>query len=105
MAAGLAVITMAGAAVANVTFYEDPGYRGRSYTTTHAMISFDRTGFNDKVSSIVVRGGIWEFCEDLHFSGRCVVLRPGRYPSMRAMGLNDRLSSARPARRGPRPRP
>ncbi|MDO8319339.1 glycine zipper 2TM domain-containing protein, partial [Rhodoferax sp.] len=29
------------------------------------------------------------------FRGRCVVLRPGQYPSMRAMGLNDRVSSVR----------
>ena len=34
-------------------------------------------------------------CEDAGFHGRCVVLRPGRYPSLAAMGLNDRISSVR----------
>jgi uncharacterized protein YcfJ len=42
-----------------------------------------------------VTGGRWEVCEDARFGGRCVVLRPGQYPSLSAMGLNDRVSSAR----------
>jgi len=29
-------------------------------------------------------------------NGKCVVLRPGQYPSLTAMGLNDRVSSVRP---------
>jgi hypothetical protein len=31
------------------------------------------------------------------YSGRCAVLRPGRYPDLRAMGLNNQVSSVRPA--------
>lgn len=34
-------------------------------------------------------------CEAPRFTGRCVVLRPGRYPSLAEMGLNDRISSVR----------
>ena len=37
----------------------------------------------------------WEVCDDAQFQGQCVVLRPGRYPSLAAMSLNDRVSSAR----------
>ena len=40
-------------------------------------------------------GDRWEACENTRFGGRCVVLRPGRYPSLVAMGMNGRISSVR----------
>jgi uncharacterized protein YcfJ len=43
----------------------------------------------------VVVGERWEVCQNARFGGNCVVLRPGRYPSLAAMGLNDRVSSVR----------
>lgn len=99
IAAALGAIAFAGSALADITFYEDPDFRGRSFTSNRTLASFDRSGFNDKVSAVEVRGERWEVCEDPRFNGRCVVLRPGRYPSMGAMGLNDKLSSARPVAR------
>lgn len=80
---------------AQVTFYEDEGFRGRSFTTSRRVANFQRFGFNDRASSAEVLGDRWEVCEDIRFSGRCVVLRPGRYPSLSAMGLNNRVSSVR----------
>jgi len=91
-AAGLAIATQA---VAQVTFYEDEGFHGRHFTTQKQVGNFERFGFNDRASSVVVDRDRWEVCEDARFGGRCVVLRPGRYPSLAAMGLNDRVSSVR----------
>lgn len=82
---------------AQITFYEHDGYRGRSFTIAEPMRDFRRTGFNDRASSAVVKGGRWEVCEDIAYGGACVVLRTGSYPSLGGMGLNDQLSSARPA--------
>lgn len=83
------------AAQASVTFYEREGFQGRSFTTERRIGDFERFGFNDRASSVVVAGNPWEVCEDRRFGGRCVVLRPGRYASLASMGLNDRVSSAR----------
>ena len=80
---------------AQVTFYEREGFDGRSFTSEEQVGNFERYGFNDRASSVVVTGAPWEVCDDIRFGGRCVVLRPGRYPSLAAMGLNDRVSSAR----------
>src|SRR5665647_3697758 len=80
---------------AQVTFYENEGFGGRSFTTDRQLGNLERSGFNDRASSVVVVGNPWEVCEDVRFSGRCVVLRPGQYPSLAAMGLNDRVSSVR----------
>ena len=84
------------------TFYEFRGFAGRSFSTTGAIAAFVRYGFNDHASSAVVMGGSWEVCDAPRYRGLCVVLRPGRYPSLAAMGLNNRISSARPVDRSSR---
>ena len=91
-AAGMAIATQA---AAQVTFYENEGFEGRSFTTQKQVGNFESFGFNDRASSALVARDRWEVCEDARFKGRCIVLRPGRYPSLAAMGLNDRISSVR----------
>ncbi len=98
-AAGLAFATQA---TAQVIFYEGEGFAGRSFTARNAVSDFERYGFNDRASSVVVLRDRWEACEHGRFGGRCIVLRPGRYPSLAAMGLNDRVSSVRPVSKSSR---
>lgn len=93
--AGLAIATQA---AAQVTFYENEGFQGRSFTTQQQVRNFERFGFNDRASSVVVQSARWEVCDDVRYDGNCMVLRPGRYPSLAAMGLNDRISSVRAIR-------
>lgn len=90
--AGLALATQG---MAQVTFFEHEHFDGASYTAQKQTRNFERAGFNDTASSAIVRSGRWEVCEHQHFEGRCVVLRPGRYPSLAAMGLDDAVSSVR----------
>jgi uncharacterized protein YcfJ len=91
-AAGMAFSAQA---IAQVTFYEHEGFQGRSFSTQKQVGNFERAGFNDRASSVIVLRDRWEVCQDARFSGQCIVLRPGRYPSLGAMGLNDRVSSVR----------
>ena len=90
-----AAVAASAHASAQVTFYENEGFHGRTFTTQSPVNNFSRKGFNDRASSVIVLKGRWEVCEDARFSGRCVGLRAGRYPSLAAMGLNDRVSSVR----------
>jgi uncharacterized protein YcfJ len=92
LVAGLA---LALPALAQVTFYEREGFAGRSFSTQSQVNNLDRYGFNDRASSVIVTSERWEVCEDARYSGRCVVLRQGSYPSLAAMGLNDRVTSTR----------
>jgi uncharacterized protein YcfJ len=80
---------------AQVTFYEDSDFQGRTFNTANDVPNFRSHGFNDRASSVVVLRERWEVCEDADFAGRCMVLRPGDYPSLASMGLNDRISSVR----------
>ena len=91
----LAGVVLTTQASAQVTLYEYDYYDGRSFTTSSAVENFKRKGFNDRASSVVVLNQRWEVCDDTGYRGRCAVLRPGRYPSLAAMGLNDRISSIR----------
>lgn len=87
----------AGHAMAQVTFYEGQGFRGRSFSTENHVVDLGRSGFNDRANSVVVDRGRWEVCEDPGFRGRCVVLRRGSYESLERMGLSSQVSSVRPA--------
>ena len=79
----------------DIVFYEHPGFHGRGLGTSGEIDNLMRYGFNDRASSVVVFEGHWEVCEDRDFYGRCMILRPGRYPDLRDMGLNDRITSVR----------
>ena len=89
-------IVFAAHAAAQITFYEGEGFRGRSFSANKTVWNFERIGFNDRASSVVVQRGRWEVCEDARFEGRCVVLRPGSYDSLARLGMNNKISSVRP---------
>ncbi|WP_332743157.1 beta/gamma crystallin-related protein [Hydrogenophaga sp.] len=82
-------------AAVNITFFDDERFQGRSYTATGQVPNLRRTGFNERASSAVVSGERWEVCENNRYRGQCMVLRPGQYPSLAAMGLNDEITSVR----------
>ncbi len=98
----VAAVAISAQAHAQVTFYEHDDFQGRSFTTDRPVGNFERFGFSDRASSVMVERGRWEVCEDIRFDGRCVILRPGRYESLQAMGLNDRISSVRSVARNTR---
>lgn len=92
---GLLSVTAAGHALADLVLYQDDDFRGRSFGTTRSVTNLGDNGFNDKASSVVIRGGSWQLCSDADFRGRCITLGPGRYPSLSSWGLNDKISSLR----------
>jgi uncharacterized protein YcfJ len=82
-------------AAAEITYYEREGFAGQSFTVQNQVGNLESNGFYNRASSAVVTGNRWEVCEDARYNGRCVVMRPGRYSTLAAMGLNDRISSVR----------
>ncbi len=96
VAMGVAGLALAAQASAQVTFYEGQGFRGRAFNANGVVDNLAKTGFNDRASSVVVERGRWEVCEHAHFQGNCVVLRPGSYDTLAAMGMNNLISSVRP---------
>ncbi|NRR28794.1 glycine zipper 2TM domain-containing protein [Oxalobacteraceae bacterium] len=99
IALAIATLTLSAQALAQITLYENDGWRGRAVTTNKPIRDFSRGGFNDRSSSVIVESGRWEVCDDANFRGNCMVLRKGSYDSLSRMGMNDRISSVRPAAR------
>ena len=82
-------------AAAQIIFYENEDFAGRSFAADQQIADLNYFGFNDRASSVVVFGDRWEICTDRRFKGHCAVLLPGRYASLSSMGINDRVSSVR----------
>ncbi|HUR89899.1 MAG TPA: beta/gamma crystallin-related protein [Ramlibacter sp.] len=97
IALAASALVMATGALAQVTFYEGESFHGRAFTTQKEVNNFARIGFNDRASSVVVASGRWEVCENARFEGRCVLLRPGSYDSLRTLGMENSISSVRRA--------
>jgi len=95
-AIGAGALLVAAQAAAQVTFYEREGFQGRSFSTDRPIRNLERQDYNEQASSAIVEAGRWQVCEEPRFEGRCVVLRPGRYESLRRMDMNNRISSVRP---------
>ena len=102
-AALVAVLALSAAqfAAAQVTFFERENLHGRSFTSDKPIQNFEYYGFNNRASSVVVQRGQWLICDAPDFRGNCFTLRAGQYPSLRSMGMNNAVSSARPVRGKP----
>lgn len=94
MLGALVLGTTVAAQGAEITLYEHDNFGGMQMTLRGYTPNFARTGFNDRVSSLVVTSGRWELCTDAEFKGTCVTFTPGEYPTIDKR-LNDRFSSAR----------
>ncbi|MDQ2964189.1 MAG: beta/gamma crystallin family protein [Pseudomonadota bacterium] len=77
-----------------ITLYEHPDFRGDSLTLHRGAPNLERSGLNDRISSLIVRAGVWEVCSDAFFRGSCAQLRPGEYRRLDGP-LSDRISSVR----------
>ncbi len=84
-----------GSGAARIVLFENDGFNGRTFRASNSVSNLGQTDFNDRASSVVVDGGRWQICSDAFFGGQCVTLGPGRYPSLRDIGLNDKVSSVR----------
>jgi uncharacterized protein YcfJ len=98
LAAALLLAT-APALAAEISFYEGEDFRGRVFSTDRPIQNLNRSGFNNRASSVIVESGRWEVCEEKRFGGRCTLLRRGSYESLERMGINNRISSVRPISR------
>ena len=84
---------------AEITLFGRPGFEGRSFATREPVGNLGRYDFNDRASSVIVSGGRFEVCDERGFEGNCMILRPGQYPSLSEIGMEDAISSVRPVAR------
>lgn len=79
-----------------VILFEHDGFRGEARPIRGDVPDLVRLGFNDRVSSMRISRGSWEFCEHAYYQGKC-----WRYDYDMASlpkKQNDRYSSVRRVR-------
>jgi hypothetical protein len=94
-ALAIVLMSITAAASAQLTLYQDDNFQGKQFDVRGAVDNLANSGFNDTASSVRVRHGTWQVCDDAYFRGKCITLQPGDYPSLGNFGMNDRVSSAR----------
>jgi hypothetical protein len=82
---------------ASVTLYDDIDYKGPALELASDAPDMSVLKFNDRVSSVRVHGGQWQFCVDWKYQGHCAILDKDA-PNLTRFGLNNRVSSIRRVR-------
>lgn len=98
LSAACAASPLAQGAVA--ILFEHQNFEGQRLAVRDAIPNLDRTSFNDRTESIVIRDGLWEVCTDAYYRGHCERLGPGQYSSL-SRDLTRRISSLREVRGAP----
>jgi uncharacterized protein YkwD len=86
----------------SVEIFTDSQFSGTTSGVLNQDYSYIGDFWNDKISSIKVYSGTWEFFEHANFQGRSFRLGPGEYPSFNNE-TNDTISSFKKADGSPAP--
>ena len=78
-----------------ITLFQYENFGGPNFRATNSISNLGDAGFNDRASSVRIRGGSWQLCSDAYYRGQCMTLQPGDYGSLRSMGLTNAVSSLR----------
>lgn len=87
------VPSLAGAA--DLVLYEEGDFQGRPVNVVIDMRQLGTVNFNDRASSVVIEKGAWVLCTEEDYSGTCITLEPGRYSSLKELGLENGVTSVR----------
>lgn len=79
---------------ADLIVYSDANHSGQSLGLNASVHSLGELDFNDRVSSVKIRRGDWQFCTDNNYAGRCIILDADEI-LMSRFRLNNGISSIR----------
>ncbi len=80
-----------------ITLFSDFNFQGSTISLSNGSSDLRSQGFNDEMSSLIVRSGNWTLCQGTQYSGICRTFGPGAYANVTRFGFsNDSLSSLRP---------
>jgi len=91
--AAFGIAPLAGAA--DLTLYTEGDFQGRPLNVVIDLPQLGSLNFNDRASSLVIEKGAWVLCTGADFTGKCVTLEPGRYGSLKDLGLDKDITSVR----------
>ncbi|MBT0027690.1 beta/gamma crystallin family protein [Vibrio alginolyticus] len=91
-------VSFLGGHMPEIVIYEHIDFGGANARTNLAW-KYVGTYWNDKISSIVIVSGLWDFYEHINYGGRKWTLGPGYYRWVADKGIpNDTISSFKPSK-------
>lgn len=90
-----AALLSASAGAADLLLYAGDDYQGRQLAVVIDEKDLGVLNFDKRASSAIVQNGTWILCSGDDYSGDCITLAPGRYASLRALGLDKAVTSVR----------
>lgn len=84
----------------DVELFDRPDFGGIRLTVAQPVPDLAGYGLQQRVSSVIVHRGQWEFCTQPQWKGVCITVGPGRYGRL-PPALNDTLASLRLLRQAP----
>ena len=70
--------------VCTVAFYSDPNLTGKAEETGDNQPRLDLNGWQNQISSLLIKSGTWDFYSELEYKGQVIRLAPGSYPVLEA---------------------
>ena len=89
-------------ASAQVVLFEGPDFKGAKISIGAAEPDVGNSDFRDRARSLIVRGGVWEICQEVNFGGECQDVPEGEYQRLNSR-FNRRIASVRPVDEAPPP--
>jgi hypothetical protein len=67
-----------------IAVYSEPNLTGQAFETADNQPRLDQNRWQNQITSVIVKGGTWDFFPDLEYRGGPPVLRlaPGSYPAL-----------------------
>ncbi len=81
---------------ARALLYREEGGQGAPLVLNTPAPDLAMLDHDEITQSLQLEGTPWELCPEAGYRGQCKVVQPGRYPSLRGLGLFMSLSSLRP---------
>lgn len=94
MAGAMMFATAAQAARVGIVVYQEDHFGGDSREIRDDQPDLGWIHFDDRISSVEVKRGVWELCEHANYGGRCITLDHD-VGKLDRMGFDDRISSIR----------
>jgi|CXWL01.1.fsa_nt_gi hypothetical protein len=79
-----------------ISVFDQPNFRGRTFTFDRAVPSLAKIDFNDVIASVRINGSRdWVLCEHRNFMGKCVRVH-AKEKDLKRLKINGQVSSLYP---------